>query len=151
MRKSENICCTQKYIHCRKQKLYFAQNGKCTLHETENICCTKQKICSAQIGKYTLYKTGNIPCTKEKMNSAQNGKYTLHNTENMFCTKRKIFVTQSYDICCTHGREFCSITCFAFSHLCFHKVSEGCCRVKMSSTVFAESVNKLGILRRFPA
>ena len=42
----------------------------------------------------------------------------------------------------THGREFCSITFFAFSRLCFHQVSE-------VSTVFAETANKLGIVRQF--
>ena len=51
----------------------------------------------------------------------------------------------------THGREFCSITFLSFSHLCFDKVSESLFQKKMSSTVFEESPNKLGILRRFPA
>ena len=50
-----------------------------------------------------------------------------------------------------HGREFCFITFLSFSHLCFDKVSESLFQKKMSSTVFEESPNKLGILRRFPA
>ena len=51
----------------------------------------------------------------------------------------------------THGREFCSVTLLAFSYLCFDKVSERLFQKKMSSTVFEESPNTLGILRLFPA